>query len=219
MSCEEVFDLRSMICRALAVTFLLVLAQGLAWSAVSVSWVDATGPRSADLMWVPIDPGDPYYIFSPYAWFCDLTIYMNTMQPIAFSFTGDYTGEDMVAYPYVLMHENVHNWTTVNWTDFHIETSPMVPEDWDEFGWASGGTTAWDLDQQLEYVYYTMAEGGQPVRPGEIFYDGVFIFDDFDEVADLNIIKYPTPIPEVGSAVVLLSGLAGMLGYIKRRKS
>lgn len=219
MSCEEVFDLKSIICRALAVTFLFVLSQGLAWSAVTVTWTDAAGPQSVDLIPVNINPADPYYIFTDQAWYCHLFIHMNTMSPITFSFTGDYTQEDMVAYPYILMHETVYNETTVNWTDFHIETSPMDPMDWDEFGWASGLTTPWDIDQQLEYVYFTMPVDGQPVRPGEIFYDGVFIFDDFDEVADLTIVKYPTPIPEVGSAVVLLSGLAGMLGYIKRRKS
>lgn len=201
---------------SMALAALLVLGlQGLALSAVTVTWTDALGPQSANLVWVPISPGDPLYIFSSYAWYGNLNISYDHMAPIDFTFTGDYTGDDQSAYPYILLHENVHNLTQVNWTDFHLH----VPEaDGDEFGWVQGFTTGWDVNQGLNDVSYTMGVGGSPVHPGETFYDGVFIFDDYDATADLTLTKWPTPLPEVGSAAVLLSGLGGLLAYVKRRR-
>jgi len=210
---------RKNVCTVLTLALVFVISQGVAWSGVTVSWIDdILGPQSVPLMWVPINPGDPYYAFTDHAWYANLTINYTYMHVITFTFTGDYTGDDGLSYPYILLRETIHNKTQFDWTDFHLQMNPVDPNDWKEFGWASGLTTAWNVNLQPETVDFTMPVGGVPISPGGIFYDSVFIFDDFDNIASISIDKWPTPIPEAGSASAVLSGLAGMILYVKRRK-
>ena len=215
---EEVFALRKTVYAALAAALLLTACQGLAWSAVTVTWTDASGPRSQDLMWVNILPSDPLYAGEPYAWFGLLDIYMDHWSMMDFTFTGDYTGDDQTSYPLVLLQQRVHNQTQNNWTDFHIR---VYQSDGAEFGYVQGRVNAWDvLMLSMQEYKFQMSDGGGPVYPGQIFEDGIYIYDDFeDSTADFTLTKWYTPIPEAGSAAVLLSGLVGMAAYLKRRKA
>ena len=210
-----------LLCGALCVVAVLLLTQTLAWSAVTISWTDVNGYHSQNLYWLPIDPGDPLYIFDTHTWVGTLNIEVDTFDPIALTVTGDYMGDDGFVYPHIWLRQNVLNSTPFDWTDFHLHVESG------EFGWVEGYTNNWNINQPDFFnVVYEMPQGGTPVyhqgtTEKRTFKDGIFIFEEWDWVgpeAEMVITKWPTGIvPEAGGAAVLCGGLLGILGYARRR--
>ena len=168
-----------------------------------VSWTDAGGAKVEYLQMISIAEGDPLYAGFEYAWFGTLNVEMDTA-PIDFVCTGDYTGEFNEVWYQVILYQDVTNLTNCSWSEFNLDLDGAY------FGGVDGAVNNWGLTlTDYNILYY--ADPDPFVNPGEVFRDGITVFDldqfPADPTADFVITKYPTCIPEPGTCVVLMGGL------------
>lgn len=194
---------------------LAVVLQGTALAGVQISWTDAGGGKLVPLQLVPIAVGDPLYAGFDFAWFGTLDVELDS-GPIDFTASGDYTGEFDEIWYQVILYQNVTNLTECSWSEFNLDLDGAY------FGQVDGAVNNWSVVQTDFNVFY-YADPGPFVDPGEVFHDGITIFDidnwTPDPVADFVISKNPTCIPEPGSMAALLGGMVGLIPFIKRRRA
>ena len=195
---------------------LAVVLQGTALAGVQISWSDAGGAKSVPLDLVPIAVGDPLYAGFDFAWFGILDVEMDSA-PIDFTASGDYIGDFDEIWYQVILYQNVTNLTECSWSEFNLDLDGAY------FGPVDGAVNNWSVVQTDFKVHY-YADPGPLVDPGEVFRDGITIFDpdnwmDPDPDADFVLTKYPECVPEPGSMAALFGGLVGLAAFVKRRKA
>jgi len=198
---------------------MLALTQAVAWSAVSISWTDANGPQIVNLQYItnPEWSTDPLCVEPQFVWGGVLNINMTSFSTMTFTGTGNYIGDFGVAWPTVRLQQNVTNNSDKPWTDFHLGLGPTGNRFYKVWQFQQGWTFT-----KLNYTCDFDCNGGPRVMPGQLFVDGIYIKAKTDAGGNgtFTLTKYPTYVPEAGTAAVLFSGGLGLLSYrIRRRKS
>lgn len=207
--------------RVVLAAALLVLSASVAWSAVTISWVDALGSHTQNLQNVAnpqYDPSNPMTLEDPYVWFGALNIEMS-QAPIQFNVTGNFIGEWGELWAQVRIEQHVKNLTPYPWDKFWIE---IVEEDGEVYTKAMLEQN-WSLTTNLLYAEFTSDGAQYDIQPGEVFDDTMHFWamvpNPMTGDGTLTFTKRPGyVIPEVGSLAVLLTGSAGLFAQIIRKR-
>ena len=204
--------MKTMGCSLILVGVMVVVLSGTVLADVQISWSDAGGAKSVPLQMVNVT-GGPLYAGFEWAWIGTLDVQMDSA-PIDFTASGDYIGEYNEPWFQVILYQNVTNLTECSWSEFNLDLDGAF------FGQVDGAVNNWNVDQsQFNILYYADPES-ELVDPGDIFHDGITVFDpQGSPTADFVITKYPTCIPEPGTLAVLLGGMVGLVPFIKRRRA
>lgn len=208
--------------RAMVLTFMMMLAATCAWSAASISWTDALGSHTVPLNCIDnpdYSSSEPFNIELPFIWSASINVTMDTLSPMQFSITGNFADNNGEIWDQVRLAELVVNKTTCNWSDFHMAAQNGNGEFYNVFliepGW-NWNSTGGNCDMAAADLQYYKA-------PTDTFNYGVNIWADCDYNTgngSITFLQYPTyPVPEPASSAVLLSGMMGLLGFIKKRKA
>ena len=207
---------------------LVVMAQVGAWSAVSISWVD--GGQSTTTT-VPLqfitnpqwDPSDEDTQEPEFVWNGVLNVNMVSFSAMTFTGTGNYIGALGLSWNTVRLQQNVTNNTDKPWSDFHLGLGPtgnrfykvwQLPENWSP----TQGIYTCDFESN----YREPVDPGARIERGQVFVDGIYLKAKTNTAGNgtFSLTKYPTYVPEAGTAAVFLSGGLGLLSYrMRRRKS
>lgn len=200
---------------------LVMLSASWAWSAVTISWVDALGSHTQSLQNVAnpqYDPSDPLILEEPYVWFAALDIQMD-QAPIQFNVSGNFIGEWGELWAQVRIEQHVTNLTPYTWDKFFIS---IVDEDGEVYTKAMLEQN-WNFVSDLFYVEFTSSGVEYNIEPGDVFDDTMHFWAMVPNplIGDgtLTFTKQPGyVIPEVGGLAVLLTGGAGVLSHIIRKR-
>lgn len=249
--------MRHIVVIVIALLLLGALAQGGAWSAPVLTWIDARGFHSLPLeLWYNPDyTGDPLSVEKQFMWrgilnddadpaynpSTDFMVVINDFSQIVFTCSGNFIGtsptSETAVWQEVYLYQHVDNETSSAWTGFNLALSDLTPDPnpnkhatfYNVREYTINGATpdSWSFDQGPYYQNYYYDEYlGYPLETvpvGGIFYDLAKVASDVDwTTGDGGFILTKQAIPEIpepGMLTVLLTGVAGLGLYIKRRKA
>lgn len=209
--------------RFILVAALLLFAASAAWSAVTISWVDALGPHSQSLSNVPnpaYNPSDPLNAEAEYIWFGVVNVAMSlNPNPIQFNVSGTFIGELGMLWDQVRIEQHVANQTPYPWSEFYID---IVNGDGEIYTKAML-EQYWSFSNTLQQVRFHADAPQYYIQPGQIFDDTMVYYAMISNpqtgAGSLTFAKRPTMIiPEVGGIAILLTGGAGFASHLLRKR-
>lgn len=189
-----------------------LFAQACAWGAVTVS----CGSNSVNLQ-LRLNPdytGWPGLEPNQYEWYGVLNMGFDTLDPLTVNVSGNFNDNLGNLVEYMRLEQVVTNNTSYNWVDFHV-----VANDGSEFVKVSLAEHGWNSYLRFDQMHIDFY-GGPAVVPGDTFEDGFVVWAPVDGNGDaeFTLTKFPS-VPEPAGIAALLAGLAGTLGYVRRRKA
>jgi len=200
----------------LSITLLLlcVVAQGVAWSGVTLTWADARGSHSLPLeVWFNPDyTGDPISVEKPFMWrgilnddtnpaydpATDFRVVINDFSQITFTCSGNFIGtsptSETAIWQEVYLYQYVENETSSAWTGFDLGLSDLTPDpnaskhatfyNVREYNIDGVMPNSWSFDQGPYYQSYYQDPELGP--PFEVVPVGGIFFDLAKVASDVN---------------------------------
>ncbi|MFQ3549679.1 MAG: PEP-CTERM sorting domain-containing protein [Armatimonadota bacterium] len=205
----------------------LILISTTALANPVVTWTDATGTHQVNLTAMPIDPGDPYYVFQAYGWFGDLYITIDdNVQQVEISASGSYNYFGEVCYS-VHLNQYVLNNSSYIWHTFRLDLDGIPSGAGNQSFYyvrnANNGT--WDVDMDEDYVVFSTDDTQHYISPGQTFVDKISLLDpdnlwNPDPNADFKITKTfeGELVPEPATLAALSAGLTALAGFALRKR-
>lgn len=199
--------------QAVLLAAVALLAQACAWGAVTVSW----GNNTPVVLQPRVNPdytGFPGLEPNETEWYGVLQMAFDTLDPVTLNISGNFKDDSGTLVEYIRLEQIVTNNTNYSWTDFHV-----VANDGSEFVKVSKAELGWNSYLRFDQKHIDFY-GGPAVVSGDTFEDGFVVWAPVDANGDASftLTKFPS-VPEPASVTALFAGLAGTLGFIKKRKA